>query len=191
MTIIDFMSDFVKVNDELKQAVNAAWSNTFKVQKGELLSKYGALNSYMYFIVSGCLEAYYLHNGKHISKWFCFEEELVSSAFSHLTNQSDNYVIVAAEECVLLKINYTDIDALSLKFPEMERFIRINTQHCLLWHEERILSLNSKTAKERYTEMLVKEPQIIKRIPLSRIATYLGIAQETLSRIRSSTSYTK
>jgi CRP-like cAMP-binding protein len=71
-----------------------------------------------------------------------------------------------------------------LKFPASERTGRLILEDYYARLEERLISLQFKSAKERYAQLLEKRSDIILRAPLGRIASYLGMKQETLSRIR-------
>jgi len=78
-----------------------------------------------------------------------------------------------------------DIEILCDKYHEFERLARMSTTKTMLQLQQRIVSLQFKTSKERYDSLLERYPQIELRAPLGDIASYLGITQETLSRIRS------
>lgn len=67
---------------------------------------------------------------------------------------------------------------------ELERLLRIAYEKYYIRLEERFVNAQFKTATERYQNLLQQTPHIIERVPLGYIASYLGISQETLSRIR-------
>ncbi len=71
-----------------------------------------------------------------------------------------------------------------LDFPETERIGRIITENYYIKLEERVLNIQFKTAKERYQKLMLKKTSLLQRVSLGQIASYLGITQETLSRIR-------
>ena len=81
-------------------------------------------------------------------------------------------------------ISYEKINTLYKLFPESERAGRLILEDYYSRLEERLISIQFKSAKERYDTLFEKRSEIIKRAPLGRIATYLGMKQETLSRIR-------
>ena len=93
-------------------------------------------------------------------------------------------IIQAIEDCVLTELSFSSLQNLYKTFPETERLGRIITENYYIKLEERILSLQFKTAKERYQKLMQKKPSLIQRVSLGQIASYLGITQETLSRIR-------
>jgi CRP-like cAMP-binding protein len=71
------------------------------------------------------------------------------------------------------------------KYHEIERLVRIAYEGYYIRLEERFVNAQFKTATERYLDLLEQSPHILDRMPLGYIASYLGISQETLSRIRS------
>jgi CRP-like cAMP-binding protein len=88
------------------------------------------------------------------------------------------------EDCELIQIPYSHLQQLYNDFPETERIGRILTENYYVKLEGRLMSLQFTSAKERYELLMTNNPSIIQRAPLGYIASYLGITQETLSRIR-------
>jgi CRP-like cAMP-binding protein len=76
------------------------------------------------------------------------------------------------------------MDQLYAQFPETEKAGRILLENYYLRLEERMIYTRFKTAKERYQHFFENKRELVKRAPLGSIASYLGITQETLSRIR-------
>ncbi|MCC8410793.1 hypothetical protein LJ707_17760 [Mucilaginibacter sp. UR6-1] len=66
----------------------------------------------------------------------------------------------------------------------MDRYFRILYQNSLVTKEQRLMSSITHTAEEKYVKLAESNPKIIERIPQNLIASYLGIAPETLSRIK-------
>ena len=70
------------------------------------------------------------------------------------------------------------------KYPEFNLIGRLLTEKYYIELEERTISLQFQTATERYLKLLQQQPQLLQKASLGMIASYLGISQETLSRIR-------
>ena len=132
----------------------------------------------------GLLRTYFIKDGKEISEYFSAENEWCNSPRSFRTRQKDIYYIDAIEdtECFCLHVN--DLVYLFDNFPEMERYARLSMGTIFGHLLERITSLRFTTAKEKYDHFRFTYHDIYARIPLGMVATYLGITQETLSRIR-------
>ena len=138
----------------------------------------------MFFIESGLVRGYYFSEEKEITNWFALEEEFATNFYAFITNKTSFENIQALEDCSLTKISYSALQNLYIKFPETERIGRIITENYYIKLEERILNIQFKTAKERYQKLAKTKPAILQRASLGQIASYLGITQETLSRIR-------
>ncbi|MCY1531899.1 hypothetical protein D9M68_671390 [compost metagenome] len=96
----------------------------------------------------------------------------------------DIYYIDAIENTIAFSLHVNDLVYLFENFPEMERYSRLSMGTIFGHLIERITSLRFTSAKEKYEHFCIAYHDIYSRIPLGMIATYLGITQETLSRIR-------
>lgn len=137
-----------------------------------------------YFIQQGLFRTYFIKDGKEIAEYFPAEGEWSNSPKSFMTRQLDIYYIDAIEDTQAFCIKVNDLVYLFDHFPEMERYARLSMGSVFGHLMERISSLRFTTAKEKYDHFCVAYKDIYHRIPLGMVATYLGIAQETLSRIR-------
>lgn len=75
------------------------------------------------------------------------------------------------------------MDILCQKFPLLERFFRIKTNFGYIALQERIISLITQSAKQRYQNFLEQYPHLVQKLPKQTIASYLGVSRETLSRL--------
>ena len=157
-----------------------------KIEKGEIIVREGQFSDKAYFILHGCARAYYLKEGKDISDWFAFENEFISSIVSFFGKEPSPHYIELLQDSLIIEISRETIEKLSDKYHDFERLIRIVVTKTMLSQRERISSILFHTAKERYEHIMQIRPDITNRIPLTHIASYLGITLETLSRIRSS-----
>lgn len=137
-----------------------------------------------YFIQKGLFRTYFLKDGKEISEYFPAEEEWSNSPKSFATRQKDIYYIDAIEDTETFCLHVNDLVYLFEHFPEMERYARLSMGTVMGHLMERIVSLRFTTAKEKYDHFIQTYHDIHHRIPLGMIASYLGMAQETLSRLR-------
>lgn len=156
-----------------------------KILKKELLIRPGDQVNSEYYVVKGCLKAYYRdENGEDHIIQFAIEDWWISD-FEAFFNQSPAKLYVEAiEDSVLLGIDKDALEELYLRIPKFERFFRIKTTNAFVALRARILSSLQKTGKDRYLEFCKTYPKIEKRVPNYHIANYLGIKPESLSRIR-------
>lgn len=155
-----------------------------ELTKGELVITEGKVCQHVYFLEKGCLRGYYNLDGKEVTYWFAFENNFVTSFFSFITRKPAIENIQVLEDCTLWAITYEDLQRLYARHSDIERLGRIMHERYYVMLEERFVSNHFKEAKERYDNLLTHSPHILQRVPLGHVASYLGITQETLSRIR-------
>jgi CRP-like cAMP-binding protein len=158
---------------------------TFKTfKKGALIHDANNICNKSYFVQNGLLRTYFIKDGKEISEYFSSEEEWVNSPRSFMQQQLDIYYIDAIENTDAFCLHVNDLVYLFDNYPEMERYARLSMGTVFGHFMERITSLRFTTAKEKYIHFCNTYHDIYHRIPLGMVSSYLGITQETLSRIR-------
>lgn len=167
-----------------KDIVSHAKIGTFK--RGEVIVREGQFSKKAYFIVQGCSRAYYLKDGKDITDWFAFENEFMAPIVSFFGSDPSPHFIEFVEDSIALEFSKEVIDELSDKHREFERLITKVVTDTMLGLCERLYTIQFNKADERYKHLIQIHPDITNRIPLTHIASYLGITLETLSRARSS-----
>jgi len=159
-------------------------SKLLTADKSTLLVTEGQHADKSYFIVKGCARAYYLKDGKDITDWYAFENDFINSINSFFENVPSPHFIELLEPTTYLEISRDDIFILSDKYHDFERLLRIIATKTMLALRNRIFSVQFETAQQKYENLLIIRPDITQRVPLTHIASYLGITLETLSRIR-------
>ncbi|MBD1214165.1 MAG: Crp/Fnr family transcriptional regulator [Dolichospermum circinale Clear-D4] len=157
-------------------------SKSFK--KGELIHNADTICKNSYFIQKGLMRTYFIKDGKEITEYFSAESEWVNSPRSFTQQQLDIYYIDTLEQTECFCLNIKDLGFLFDNFPEMERYARLSMGTVFGHFLDRITSMRFTTAKEKYQHFCETYHDIYPRIPLGMVSSYLGIAQETLSRIR-------
>ena len=174
---------YIKLSDVLRsELAGRVVFKTFK--KAELIHHADKICTKSYFIQKGLLRTYFIKDGKEITEYFSAENEWVNSPRSFMQQQIDIYFIDAIEPTDCFCLNVEDLVFLFDNFPEMERYARLSMGTVFGHYMERITSMRFTTAKERYQHFCETYHDIYHRIPLGMVSSYLGIAQETLSRIR-------
>lgn len=183
MSLTTYISSIIPLSEAIESSIlKIAVSIT--VPKNVNLIETGKLCSDIYFIEQGLIRGYYYDEAKEITGWFAQENEFASGFYSFVTGKPSFEIIETLEDCELIKINKKDLFDLYDQFPQTERIGRMITENYYIKLEERFISIQFKTAKERYLHLMQHKPSLIQRAPLGQIASYLGITQETLSRIR-------
>ncbi|MGH1335319.1 MAG: Crp/Fnr family transcriptional regulator [Aureispira sp.] len=139
----------------------------------------------IYFIETGLMRSYYLEEGKEINTYFSCDEGLITIFSSFLRQQPSIEYLEVVEKSKAYSLSYTALYHLYEQFPKFERFGRILAEQNYLCILDRTLLMQTKTAKQRYLDFVENTaPKIIQGLPLYHIASFLGIAPESLSRIR-------
>lgn len=159
-------------------------SRLISVIKRQELVREGQTSNKMYFVVQGALRAYYLKDGNDITDWFAFENEFICPIRSFFDDVPSPHYIEALDDGLVLEMTKQDIAYLSDKYRNFERLGNLITTQTMLKLQKRIVSLQFENARQKYLNLLQEKPDIELRVPLLHIASYLGITNETLSRIR-------
>lgn len=156
-----------------------------KFSKGEIVVREGQFSKKAYLIVKGCGRAYYLKDGKDISDWFSFENEFMAPIVSFFSEAPSPHYVEFVEDSTVLEFSKDMLDVLCDKHHDFERFISKVVTETMLGLCERLYTIQFNKAEERYKHLISIRPGVTNRVPLTHIASYLGITLETLSRIRS------
>lgn len=148
------------------------------------LIKAGTVANKIFFIEKGACRSYYLKDGKEITTWFAFENEFITSFYSVISTEPSKETIELLEDSVFWALRFESIDRLSKLFPPINHLYRKVLEMNFII-QEKLLNERFSSAKEKYENLIHKFPEILQRVPLGYIASYLGITQSTLSRIRS------
>lgn len=156
-------------------------------KRGEILLGKGETAHYMYFVNKGCLRVFCIQeDGKESTRYFAFEGRFGSAFPSFVLQQPSVALIDTVEPSELLRIHYNDFQKLLSSLPGWERLYRKDLERDYIESIQRIESFVTMNATERYHRILKYEPHIVKRLPNKIVASYMGISQETLSRLKSS-----
>ncbi len=153
------------------------------IEKDEIVLQEGKICRNLYFVESGLLRFYINKDGNDITKFFTQAPYLFTSQASFNAQKPSSENIQAIEKCVVWQISHKDSNTL-YKLKSWSDFGRKITQEVQFFTEEILEELQTETAELRYEKMLQNSPSLLQRIPLKYLASYLGIAPQSLSRIR-------
>lgn len=183
-SLFQHINTFYPLGAAAREALNACFEKVMLPRNGYLVQE-GKICRHLYFLQQGAVRGYYNLEGKEITHWFAFEMDFVTSFHSFITRQPAVENIQLLEGSVLWAITKENVTRLLNEHHEIERLVRIAYEKYYIRLEERFVNAQFKTATERYQDLLLQSPHIIERVPLGAVASFLGISQETLSRIRS------
>lgn len=152
--------------------------------KGHRLFNANKVEQDIYFIKKGIVRAYTQSPDQEITFWFGKEGDTVVSMRSYVDNQKGYENVDLLEDSILYKLNIKTLNNLFEEDIHIANWGRRFAEQELLRTEERLIARLFKTALERYRILMKDNPELLQRIQLSHIASYLGITQVSLSRIR-------
>lgn len=152
--------------------------------KGHILLRADKIEKNLYFIRKGIVRAYANTPQNQITFWFGTEGDTILSMKSYVEDQKGYEDIELLEDCELYELPIEKLRDLFNKDIHIANWGRKFAERELIKTEERLISRQIGTATERYKTLLRQHPDLIRRVPLGYIASYLGITQVSLSRIR-------
>ena len=155
-----------------------------RIEKNVILIDKDKTSKYIYFLKEGICRIYYPKEEKEAVLDFCFPGDSILSLKSYIHSTPGYEIVDALEDCVLFRIPTSKLqDSYNSSLP-IANWGRKLAELETLKIEQRLMQTLFKTAYERYRDLLTKEANVVQRIKLGYIASYLGVTQVTLSRIR-------
>lgn len=152
--------------------------------KAHILFKVNRIAPKVYFLKKGIVRAYANPEEEEITFWFGKEGDAVLSMKSYVEDKKGYETIELLEPCDLCEIQTEDLRALYNTDIHIANWGRKFAEQELIKIEERFISRQCRTALERYKELMNNDPDLLQRVQLVHIASYLGITPVSLSRIR-------
>ncbi|REC66760.1 Crp/Fnr family transcriptional regulator [Chryseobacterium flavum] len=152
--------------------------------KGFCLMEADKIIPYVYFIRKGIARAYATTSENDITFWFGSEGQTVISMKSYVEDKPGYESIELLEDCDLYRIETEELRKLFHEDIHIANWGRKLAETEMIKSEELIISRQFKTSLERYKDLLTYQSELLKRVQLGYIASYLGITQVSLSRIR-------
>jgi CRP-like cAMP-binding protein len=154
------------------------------VKKNAILQPIGQTCRTIYFVKKGALRVFYYKGETDITDSMEFENAFVARVESLVSGEPSRKGIQALEDSELIAINADKLVELYDRFLEIERLFKKVFLSAFMVTINRIESIQFHSAETRYHNFLKEHPDVLKRVPLKYIASYLGITQVSLSRIR-------
>lgn len=175
------------VLDDRQWSLFASIFRRKRVPASDHILHVGSIDQFIYFIVAGLIRVYYEGpDGKESNKAFGVEGMLGGPLVASILGLPSYYGIEALEDTELLVAPVTDFTALYDEDPIFDRIGRRMLEQSLIRKEIRERSFLQQTATERYLDFQARHPDLLQRIPQYHIASYLGMSEVTLSRLKAS-----
>jgi CRP-like cAMP-binding protein len=180
------LADFIKSKIHIEETDLQVVLSKFKertVNKGQFILKKGQIAHQYFFIKSGGCRFFYGDYDQENTTWVVFQDDFFTEISSLNPQKPTRFNVEAIETTELLYIEKSDMDALYKQIPAWQEFGRKTWETMSVRMIEQILSFQTLTAEERYLEFM-KNPDLIQKVPVKNLASYLGITPNALSRIR-------
>jgi len=161
-----------------------------KLKKNDFFIKEGEVCNNLSFLKSGIFRSFYYSNsGDQITYCFTFSNSLLMAYSSFISGKEskENLQAICASE--IISIPKKELESLAKSNSKWLEFLRIIAEQEYVDLENWIFNHQKDKAQQRYLDLITKQPKYIQQIPLQYIASYLGITQRHLSRIRANISY--
>jgi len=182
--LVQFIQQVLPMNPDKVEEI-AMKFNPVKFERNDYVLKAGKVCHEYYFIEQGIMRSY-THDlqGDEVTTAFFSENSFASDLLSFFNKSPSKEYIQAITDCETWCIIYDVMQESFHTLPEFREFGRLKLVNSYSVLKERMLSMLQETAEQRYAHLLQANPEIFQRVPLKYIATYLGITDTSLSRIR-------
>jgi CRP-like cAMP-binding protein len=158
-----------------------------KYHKGDIILGEGEVCNNLLYIEQGLLRQYYVKHGKDVTEHLSYEGNGVVWCIESYFHQTPTHLLMEAlEPSVVWEIPRDLMEDISDKNCDIAYLYRRFFEDSLILSQVKADMLRFESAKERYSRLMQLFPEIVKRAPLTYIASYLQMSLETLSRVRSS-----
>jgi len=160
-----------------------------ELSKKDYLLKAGRICENVYFIKKGLVRCFYVKDDNEVCSWFMKEGDLIFSVKSFYKQVPSDESIQVLEDLTAYYLSYKELQHIYNTYPELNFIRGVLTEKYYLLSEERTYSIRMQRAYERYHYLMDNHTELIQRVPSKYLASYLGISEETLSRIRAGKKY--
>lgn len=159
------------------------YSSFLELNKGSVLISEGKRHHYFYLILEGGVKSYYIKESKEVCTWFAFENEIIGTT-STLQGLPSNESIQLLEDSRLIRFNTKKINELTQTNLKMCQLLNSLWAEHSLFLEAKLRLLQFTNSQDRLEALIKYNSEILQRVSLTDIASFIGVSRETLSRIR-------
>ena len=182
--LIEFIKETIPMPQNKVEEIASSFQN-FEIAKGEYFIKYEKINNKYLFLEKGFIRSYTLDlEGNEVTTNFYSEKQIVFEVASFFQGTSSKENFQALEDCIGCYITYEQLQTLFHNIPEFREFGRMILVKGFIAFKQRTLSMINETAEQRLENLVKVRPEIFQKAPLKNIASYLGVTDTSLSRIR-------
>ena len=155
-----------------------------KYAKNEKILTEGEVCENIYWIVKGLVRQFYYKNGKELTEYMATENTICMCIESLFREQPTNLQMMAIEPTILYCLPKAKLEAVAMKSVNIQILYRKILEESLILSQKHADMLRFESAQDRYQKLVRRNPELVLRVPLVYIASYLQMTPETLSRVR-------
>ena len=159
-------------------------SKKHSVSKGQIIFRPEKPNVKYLFLEKGLLRGYKIIDGKEYTHHFYFPNWFATDYKSYLTEKPSNIFIETLTDVEYYEFNKKDLLHLFREHHEFEKLGRIIAEEAFLQTVEKLSGMQLLSLEDRYKRLLEKNPKLFQKVPQKYIASYLGVAEQSLSRMK-------
>ena len=173
-----FISRYMILTDEEKKTIGEL--NIFRsFKKGSTLLHEGEISLHSYFVLKGCLRSYHIIEGEERTTSFYTEGESLTPVCAVTEKPSDYFIDCLEDVAVLISDPLVEQIVLE-RFPRFESLTRVLTEELMANRPISFTDFQHTSPEQRYSDLLRTRPDLLHRVPLPLLASYLGINPESL-----------
>lgn len=183
MTLFDLLDQLYVLPLASKEKLTAIATER-KLPKGYVLLEADKLESKIFFLKKGVVRAYASFDEGEVTFWFGEKGDTIMSMLNYVEQRKSYENIELITDCELYEISFSEMNHYYQTDIHIANLGRKIAEKELIKLEQRIISRQIFSAKDRYNHLITTQPTLIQSVPLKFIASYLGITQASLSRVR-------
>ena len=181
---LKYLGSISRLSEEARKDILHSFKKR-ELSKGQVLVKSNTVCRHFWFLENGLARVLYYNGEKEVTELIIPENSFFSVAESFIFQKPSGKILELLEDSIVREISFSSLELLFEKHHEIEKLGRKISNYSLVSLHKRMNGLIFTTALQRYQELMINSPWILTRVPLSIVASYIGVSQETLSRIRS------
>ena len=183
--LLNYLNGFGRMSTELEARVLGALE-FIKRSKKDFFLREGEINTHIYFLLSGLVRIYHLTlEDKEVTSWLLKEGNIFISVHSFFQQKPSFENIVALEDCEAVGFSFRTLEDICRTDPEFNKYQIAILRRYYAHSEEMKFKLARQKPLQRYEMLVNEEPELLQRVPLNILSSYLNMSESSLKRARS------
>jgi len=181
---LNYLRKFVNLTDDEFTRCIIPIAKVRRFGKREFLTKAGEVENHFNFVIKGLVRKYYKKNNHEINTQISMEGHIILSQESFHSRTPSEYFVETIEPSVFISIEHDDLEHLYSQSKKMEHLGRLVITHTMMLKDRWQMQMVKMTPRERFLNFVMKNPDLLQRVPQKYLASYLNIKPETFSRFK-------